>query len=132
MKSVVEKGEIYCLLQRMPFGGHQQICLHGVSKIPFIHLLPTKLYHTLLVKSGENESTVEELLSIKRSKMPIEKFERLVKETGMQVLHKTLWVINPHYHQKFGLRPIREVWPFTKIIYLRNFYTTSAWFIPKR
>lgn len=117
---------------QMPFGGHQQICIHSVSKIPFIHLIPTKIYRFLLYKTGENESTISELMSIKRSKMPIEKFQKLIKETGMQVINRTFWVINPHYHQKFGLKPLRQVWPFTKIWYLRNFYTTSAWFILKK
>ena len=28
---------------QMPFGGHQQICRSNISKIPFIHLLPTSL-----------------------------------------------------------------------------------------
>lgn len=117
---------------QMPFGGHQQICLHALSKIPFVHLLPTRVYRFLLSKTGESESTIEELMSIKRSRMTLEGFERIVKKTGMHVVHSTLWVINPHYRQKFGLRPIRERWPFTAIRYLRNFYTTSAWFLLKK
>lgn len=117
---------------QMPFGGHQQICIHTISKIPFIHLLPTRMYRSLLKKSGEAESTIEDLMSIKRSKMPIEKFEKLAKATELQVLHRTLWFINPHYRQKFGLRSLREVWPFTAAMYLRNFYTTSAWFVLKK
>lgn len=114
---------------QMPFGGHQQICVHSVSKIPFIHLLPTKLYSTLLAKAGESASTVNELMSIKRSRMSIEMFERLVKESEMQVQQRILWFINPHYQQKFHLRPIPEVWPISRIWYVRNFYTTSAWYI---
>lgn len=68
---------------QMPFGGHQQICIHAVSKIPFIHLLPTKMYRFILRKSGETESTIEGLMSIKRSRMPIEKFEKLAKATEL-------------------------------------------------
>ena len=117
---------------QMPFGGHQQICMHTMSKIPFIHLLPTRTYSFLLSKTGETASTAEELMSIKRSRMPIEKFEDIVKKAGMTVMHRTLWAINPHYHQKFGLQPLPVVWPFTTIRYLRNLYTTSAWFILKK
>lgn len=116
---------------QMPFGGHQQICHHGASKLPFIHLLPTGAYRTLLTETGESEATIEGLLSIKRSRMPIERFKKLAKETGMRVVNQTFWVINPHYRQKFGLHPLREVWPFTSIPWLRNFYTTSAWFVVK-
>lgn len=117
---------------QMPFGGHQQICQHAVSKMPFIHLLPKKAYRYLLTKTGEAESTIEELMSIKRSRLPIERFERLIREAEMQVLNRTLWAINPHYHQKFGLRPLRVIWPFTEIRFLRNFYTTSVWYVLRK
>ena len=117
---------------QMPFGGHQQICVRTASKIPFLHLLPAKAYRFVLKKTGEKESTINELMSIKRSRMPVEKFARLVNGTGFNILHKILWLINPHYQQKFGLRPIREIWPFDRIVWLRNFYTTSAWYILRK
>ena len=116
---------------QMPFGGHQQICVGFVSKLPFIHLLPMSAYRWLLTKAGENSSTIEELCSIKRSKMPVEKFEKVVKEAGLQRCKRTLWIINPHYKQKFHLIPLREIIPFNLIYYIRNFYTTTAWYILK-
>lgn len=116
---------------QMPFGGHQQICTYTMSKLPFIHLLPTRAYRFLLSKTGEHQSTIEELMSIRRSRMTIEAFENMVEKAEMHVALRTLWFINPHYHQKFGLKPLREIWPFTAIKHLRNFYTTSAWYILK-
>lgn len=118
---------------QMPFGGHQQICENKlISKIPFIHLLPEKTYHKILEKAGENEARIDDLLSIKRSKMPVERFERLAKAAELKILKRTLWVINPHYKVKFHLIPLREIWPFTQIPYLRNFYTTSAWYLLRK
>lgn len=117
---------------QMPFGGHQQICVGKISKLPYIHLLPMSSYRSLLKKAGESETKVEGLLSIKRAKTPIELFECLVKEAGLRTEKRTLWLINPHYQQKFGLHPIRECWPFSKLVWLRNFYTTSAWYILKK
>ena len=114
---------------QMPFGGHQQICKGRISKIPFLHLLTEHTYRKLLERAGEESSTVEELCSIKRSRMPVERFEKLVVQSEMEVLKRTFWVINPHYKQKFHLMPLREVWPFNAIPYLRNFYTTSAWYL---
>lgn len=115
---------------QMPFGGHQQIGSSKVlSKIPFIHLLPEKSYRKLLEKAGENESTVNELLSIKRSKMPVELFEKTAKAANLEIVKRTLWIINPHYKSKFHLIPLRAIWPFSGIPYLRNFYCTSAWYI---
>lgn len=117
---------------QMPFGGHQQICKGKISKIPFIHLLPEKIYHRILVKANEPSSTIEELHSIRRSKMPIEGFEKIICQAGMKVAKKTFWVINPHYEQKFKLKPLKEFWPFSAIPYFRNFYTTSAWYLVKQ
>ena len=117
---------------QMPFGGHQQICVHALSKVPFIHLLPAKLYRSLLKMTGESESAIAELLSIKRSQMPIEKFEKLVREANMIVLDHTLWFINPHYRQKFGLKPRQVVSPLNKLKWIRNFYTTSAWYLLRK
>lgn len=118
---------------QMPFGGHQQVCKNKVvSKLPFIHLLPAKSYRKLLEKSGEASGLVDELLSIKRSKMPVELLEKLAKSADMEVVKRTFWVINPHYKVKFHLIPLREIWPFTKIPYLRNFYTTSAWYLLRK
>ena len=117
---------------QMPFGGHQQICHSCLSRLPYIHLLPVPLYRGLLRMTRESEAMIEELLSIKRAKMPVERFERLVRQSGMTIADKTYWLINPHYQQKFGLRPRKEHWPFTKLVGLRNFYTTSAWYMCSR
>ncbi len=116
---------------QMPFGGHQQICKSKISKLPFIHLLPSPLYKGLLRLGKENEGTINELLSIKRSKMPVEKFEKVAKETGFEIIDKQLWFINPHYEQKFHLKPRKLNVVMAKIPYLRNFFTTSAFYLLK-
>ena len=116
---------------QMPFGGHQQICQSKISKIPFIHLLPVPLYRGLLRSCKEKQSAIDELLSIKRSKMPVEKFERLAKETGYETIDKQLWFINPHYEQKFHLKPRKLNNLIAKLPWIRNFFTTSAFYLLK-
>ena len=112
-----------------PFGGHQQITRGFASKLPFIHLLPNFMYKGLLKMSGVPQNAIDELMSIKRSKMPVEKFEQLAHRCGYAIKNRSLWFINPHYRQKFGLRP-RRVWKWASHIpYFRNFYTTSALYI---
>ena len=112
-----------------PFGGHQQISRGLASKLPWLHLWPNPLYRGMLRLSGATQGCIDELMSIKRSRMPVEKFERLARETGYAVIDRTLWFINPHYRQKFGLKP-RLLWrPLARIAWLRNFYTTSAFYL---
>lgn len=114
-----------------PFGGHQQISNGLASKTPFVHLLPNPVYRAALRWSGATPSHIKELMSIRRARITVEDFEKLADQTGYKILDRTLWFINPHYKQKFGLKP-RPQWPvFSKLPYLRNFYTTSAFFLMK-
>lgn len=117
---------------QMPFGGHQQISRNKVcSHLPFIHLLPKSLYKALLKAFGEKDDIVNELMNIKQTRTSIETFERLIKECGMEVEDRVFWFINPHYKQKFNLRP-RKLWrSFYNLTYVRNFFTTSCWYLLK-
>ena len=112
-----------------PFGGHQQISIGFASMLPFIHLLPKPLYKCLLKMSGATTSNIGELMSIRASRMSVECFEQQASLAGLTILQRTLWLINPHYKQKFHLKP-RRMWTFfARIPYLRNFLTTSAWYL---
>ena len=115
---------------QMPFGGHQQICRSKVlSHLPFIHLLPTVIYRFLLKAFREDNDCVNELLSIKQTRVTIEQFENLLMSTDLRVEDRQLWFINPHYEVKFGLTP-RKLHPLISAIpYLRNFFCTSCFYI---
>ncbi|WP_333616474.1 class I SAM-dependent methyltransferase [Bacteroides pyogenes] len=118
----------------MPFGGHQQICHHKIwSKIPFFHLLPTPLYHLILRKfAKESESIINELLYIKRCRCPIRLFEQIIKKANLSIANRQLWFINPHYQQKFGLRPIKLHYNISQIPFLRDFCSTSCFYLLKK
>lgn len=114
---------------QMPFGGHQQICRNKIiSHLPFIHLLPIPIYRLLLENCGINS---EELLEIKQCGTTIEAFERIIKENQYLIIDRILWFINPHYKQKFGLKP-RVLTPcIAHLKYIRNFFSTSCFYLTK-
>lgn len=114
---------------QMPFGGHQQICRHRLSKIPWIHLLPGRIYESLLRRSGEDGDNIRELMSIREAATSIERFEKLCRNARLNVLLRHLWFINPHYLRKFGLKPRRVNGLLARIPFVRNFYTTSCFYI---
>ena len=117
----------------MPFGGHQQIARgRVVSHLPFIHLLPRTLYKWILDTGGEEEDTIKELLSIKETKCTIEMFRNLVKQTGYQIVDQQLFFINPHYEVKFGLSPRKLGRVLSSVPYLRNFFSTSCFYLLKK
>lgn len=114
---------------KMPFGGHQQICRKRLCRIPFIHLLPVNIYRGYLHLCGEPECTVEELLSIRRAGTSIESFEALCRSTGLAILDRTLWLINPHYKVKFSLRPRLLPQSLSTSRWLRNHLSSSCFYI---
>ena len=115
---------------QMPFGGHQQICRSKLmSHLPFVHLLPTSLYRGLLHLCGEKEDCINELMSIKKTRTPIELFEKTVADTPFIIKDRELYFINPHYKTKFGLQPRKLAEWIGKIPYLRNFFTTSCFYL---
>ena len=118
---------------QMPFGGHQQTCRNKIiSHLPFIHLLPNPIYKTLLKAGNEIPEKVEELLDIKSCQISVEHFRKLSKKTGYDIQKETLYFINPHYEIKFGLKP-RKLSPIlSHIPYIRNYFTTSAFFLLKK
>jgi SAM-dependent methyltransferase len=115
---------------QMPFGGHQQICQSPIlSHLPFVHLLPTTVYRHLLKAFGENLGCINELLSIKSTRVSIESFESTLKTTVLRIANRQLWFINPHYQVKFGLSPRKLNKVIACIPILRNFFSTSCFYI---
>ncbi|MCM1176362.1 MAG: class I SAM-dependent methyltransferase [Clostridium sp.] len=117
---------------QMPFGGHQQICRSRMSRIPFIHLLPEKIYRSYLIRFGENPLQIDELMGIKRSKMTPGRFRKLCKAHGYTIIERILWLVSPHYKAKFNLRPMKLFPPFGLIPYVRNYFSTSCFYVIKR
>jgi 2-polyprenyl-3-methyl-5-hydroxy-6-metoxy-1,4-benzoquinol methylase len=112
---------------QMPFGGHQQIAKSKIiSKVPYTHLLPSFLYRSILKGFKEN---VDELMEIKETGISIERFEKIVKETGYVVTGKTHYFINPIYKYKFKIKPRVQGKLLSKIRYVRNYFTTCVYYL---
>ncbi|MFV0505657.1 MAG: class I SAM-dependent methyltransferase [Bacteroidales bacterium] len=115
---------------QMPFGGHQQMIKHRyLCKAPYIHLLPWRMYRKLLQRSSCSDAAIHELLNIKSSGISIERFERAVHSNNLCILKRQLYLINPYYKVKFNLRPRKQLPLLRNIPVLRNFFTTSAYYI---
>lgn len=112
---------------QMPFGGHQQIChKKWLASLPYYHLLPAPLYKWILKK---NREPWEHLLEIKETGISIERFERIVKKCGYEIMHDTHFLINPIYEYKFGWKPRKQAALVKSVPYLRNFFTTCVYYM---
>lgn len=117
---------------QMPFGGHQQICKSKIlSTLPYIHLLPKKLYKALMALFGEHEGIVNEMLELKETGISIEQFEKLAQRANLSIAAKRHYLINPIYKWKFGLQPKEQFRIISAVPYARNFLTTGVYYILK-
>ena len=113
----------------MPFGGHQQVCQNKVASVlPYYHILPKPLYKGILKAFGEPEPVIAELLEIKDTQITIERFQRIVQQSGLKVVNKQHYLVNPIYKYKFGLNPRKQIGAITAIPYVRDFLTTCVYY----
>ena len=87
-----------------------------------------KPYLWFLKAMGESENLIEQQKEIKETAISIERFERIVKNTGYQIVSRQWFLINPIYKFKFGLKPRKQNWLFGAIPFIRNFLTTCAYY----
>jgi len=114
---------------QMPFGGHQQVCTKKfLSVLPYYHLLPMPIFKAFLKLFGEDATKIKDLVEVKETGISIERFERIVKQSGFSILNKTHFLINPIYKYKFGLQPRKQLGFISAIPVLRNFLTTCVYY----
>lgn len=117
----------------MPHGGHQQICeSRFLSFLPYFHLLPKAVYKSILRLFGEEDGTIQELLSVKETGISIERFERIVKKSGYDITLARHYLINPIYEFKFGWKPQKQFKLIRRLPFLRNFLTTCVYYVIRK
>lgn len=113
-----------------PFGGHQQLCKSKIlSKLPWVHLFPRRIYRIVLHAFGEIHETIDALLEIKDTGISIERFERILKHENYKIDKRVFYFINPNYETKFGLKPRKQIRLISSIPWVRNFFTTAMYYV---
>jgi len=114
----------------MPFGGHQQVAQNKIfAKTPYTHLLPMPLYKGLMkLLSVDPDVYVE----IKETGISINRFERIVADTGLIIANEKHFLINPIYEYKFGWKPMVQYAWIKAIPHLRDFVTTCVFYLVKK
>lgn len=114
----------------MPYGGHQQMADHKIASIlPYYHILPKSVYKLCLKIFGENPQKIKDLLEIKETGISIEQFQRLVKNNEFRILIKKFYLINPIYKYKFNIKEVEQLNLISNLYLLRNFFTSSAYYL---
>lgn len=117
---------------RMPFGGHQQTCKSKVlGMTPYFHLFPMGMYKGILKAFGETDANIRALEEIKETGISLARFERIIKASQLEIAAKRLYLINPIYRFKFGLKPRIQSKFVGSIPYFKDFFTTAGWYMIK-
>jgi SAM-dependent methyltransferase len=113
-----------------PMAGHQQVCHNKLlDKLPYYHLLPKSLYVFILKLGKEPQETIDELLEIKSLGISIERFRRILKRTGYNIVKQAHFFVNPKYKYKFKLKPRLLNKVLDSIPYFREFFITTAYYL---
>lgn len=115
----------------MPYGGHQYLCRNKLAaRLPFTHLLPVKVYQSFLYYCCREEQTlINKLMRLRNCKTTIEQFRKLLSDCDYIVKTEQLYFIEPWCDVKFKLRPKRLMPFICDIPHVRNFFTTSCFYI---
>ncbi len=115
---------------QMPFGGHQQLLSHPfLSRLPYFHLLPKNLYKKILEWGNTPLSLQNMLLEIKDTGISIERFECIAQQANFKIVKRTCFFFNPSYRFRFGLPIWKVPFPFSRLKWIRNFYTTAVYYV---
>jgi len=90
---------------RSAFGGHQQVMSSFLQYIPFLHLLPEKIYLWLL--EHIEKKNVESFFRNYKTGITIRHFENLIAQVGFQIKAKIFHLVRPRQAFRFGIK-IRE------------------------
>lgn len=87
------------------FGGHQHLLGNWAGKIPFMHLLPTPIFRSMVATSTIDRNKVE-VERLHKIRMTTNKLNRAARAAGFTVTDEKLYFIRPVFKMKFGLHPI--------------------------
>ncbi len=115
---------------QMPFGGHQQSINHKLlSKIPYTHLLPKSIYRGYLKLFKIPHHVIDSRLELTETGISIERMNAILEIENFEILKRDLFLINPNYEIKFGLKKRKQFSFLSGIPVVRNFCTTCAYYL---
>lgn len=95
-----------------PYGGHQQIVRGNIiSKLPFIHLFPKRIFK-FLVSSGLDYG-IEEVMRLKDYRLTPRSFKKIAKRLNYSISAQDYFLLRPVFKPRFNL-------PAFKISFLKK------------
>jgi hypothetical protein len=109
-----------------PFGGHQHLLQTRLGSLPWVHLVPRRLF-AWIVRQSARPADQEEVQRLREIALTIGKFEHALARCSIEIVHKQLYLLRPVFRFKFGLPSLklpRVLWrtPLAELLALEALY----------
>lgn len=112
-----------------PYAGHQQGAPNIFAKLPFLHLLPPRIYKTYLSLFKMSRKRIQGLLQTRETRISITAFEKMINQLELSILKKEFYLIRPCFESRFNLKRIKN---FLPLPVLKEIFTLGATYLLKR
>jgi SAM-dependent methyltransferase len=93
------------------FGGHQHHARGFVRHVPFLHLLPGRLFFRLVRPEASEYMTAdadfEDMVSVRATRLTLGRAERAFARAGLEVVDRDLFLMRPEYTVRYGVKTRR-------------------------
>ncbi|MCU0425099.1 MAG: class I SAM-dependent methyltransferase [Candidatus Kapabacteria bacterium] len=112
-----------------PYGGHQHLLRNRWGKLPYVHLLPKKLFRAM-TSSGWHPLDIEEVRRLADIRLTVKSFKRAAHEAQYTIQREQYFFLRPVFKMKFGL-PTVPLTPLRGIPGVKEILSLEANYILK-
>jgi SAM-dependent methyltransferase len=111
-----------------PFGSHQQNLDSIIKFTPFVHLLPEKIYFSIIEKLETSEGKISEMKYLRKVKVTLKSFEKLANDSNLLIRQKKYYLFRPDFRLRYGIPEIKAQF-LGYIPFLREFLIMGVFYL---
>lgn len=109
-----------------PYGGHQHLIKNTWGRLPYIHLLPKKIFFRMIADGKKID--VDEVQRLHSIRLTAKKFITAAQKTGYQLHREEYYLLRPVFKMKFGL-PTIPITPLKQVPLVKQVLSLEAAYI---
>jgi SAM-dependent methyltransferase len=94
-----------------PFGGHQHQSAGWVRNVPYLHVLPARVFFRTVRPTANEymsaEGAREDMVSVRDTKLTLGAAERAFARAGLELVDRDLFLMRPEYTVRYGIKTRR-------------------------
>lgn len=118
-----------------PFGGHQHVAANWTRAVPYLHLLPARLFFRLVELSDNEylaaEDLYEELRSVREARLTMGRAEAAFARAGFRIERQQLFLFRPEFSVRYDIRVV-DAGLLGRIKGLREFVVMGAFYLLRK